>query len=165
MNAQTSRKQLPIVALLTALLALPAGAASSAASSASDSVAASVGSFSGSLIQSSNSSSKGRQVADGDYRIIEIAAEPGRTDSARLTLVAQGVLKEQRALGDDESASFQLIVPRHVLTNAGLAQGATISARQRPYGLEFAEGQPRRSFFLVMHDEWYRELQSTPLSL
>ncbi len=165
MTKRTIEKLLPIAALLTGFIALPAGAASSAASSASDSVATSVGSLSGSLIQSSTSSSKDRQVADGDYRIIEIAAEEGRPDSVRLTLLTNDARAEQQASSSDEAASFQLIVPLEVLHKTGLTEGAMITARQRPYGLEFAEGQPRRAFYLALHDEWYRELQSTPVSL
>ncbi|MEO8279946.1 MAG: hypothetical protein ABI564_09660 [Ideonella sp.] len=156
---------LPIAALLAGF-SMPAGAASSAASSASDSVTASVGSLSGSLVQSSNSSSKGgQQVADGDYRIIEIARDADRPDSVRLKLVATAMPANQLPAGNGEPASFELIVPQQVVFKTGLIEGATINARQRPYGLEFAEGQPRRAFFLALRDEWYRELKSTPVSL
>lgn len=158
-------KSLLPTGVLLACVALPAGAASSAASSASDSVATSVGSLSGSLVQSSNSSSKGQQVADGDYRIIEIARDESRPGMVRLKLVASDAAQPQSPAGTDEPAAFELIISQQVVVKAGLTQGATISAKQRPYGLEFAEGQPRRAFFLALRDEWYRDLQSTPVAL
>lgn len=151
-------KNLLPIAVLAASCAGPAGAASSAASSASDSVAASVGSLSGSLVHSSDSS-KGRTVADGDYRIIEVARDADRPGAARLKLVATAV-----PAGED-AGTFELIVPEPVVAAAGLATGVTIAARQRPYGIEFAQGEPRRAFFLALHDTWYRELTSTPVAL
>lgn len=156
-------KLIPLSVLLGGF-ALPAGAASSAASSASDSVAASVGSLSGSVQQSSNSSSKDRQVTDGDYKIIEVALEDGRPGMVRLTLAALATATPAAA-GAAPTENFYLYLPHQVLIESGLAEGATIGARQRPYGLEFDQGQPRRAFFLALNDAWYRELQTTAVAL
>ena len=166
LSIQNLLQRLALPALLIGC-ALPAGAGSSAASSASDSIAASVGSISGSLVQSSNSSSRDKQVADGDYRIIEVASEDGRPGLVRLTLAAAVLAPPAVSGGEGANAGdlFSLFLPEQLLATTPLAEGATISARQRPYGLEFAAGQPRRAFFLALHDEWYRELQSTPLAL
>ena len=136
--------------------AAPAAAASSAASSASDSVATSVGSISGSIQQSSASSSKTTGVAAGDYKILETAEVAGRPGLLRLTL--------QPADGRADGG-FDLLVPQPVVAQARLAVGATVSARARPYGLEFAQGEPREAFFLVLADAWYRELQTTAVVL
>lgn len=166
LSIQNLLQRLAIPALLVAC-ALPAGAGSSAASSASDSIAASVGSISGSLVQSSNSSSRDKQLADGDYQIIELASEDGRPGLVRLTLAAATLAPPAAPGADAAQASdrFSLYLPEQLLATIPLAEGTMISARQRPYGLEFAAGQPRRAFFLALHDEWYRELQSTPLAL
>lgn len=131
-------------------------AASSAASSASDSVATSVGSFSGSIQQSSASSSKTTGVAAGDYTVIHAAAVADRPGLVRLTL---------QPMAGGTQGGFDLLVPQPVFADSGLAVGGTVSARERPYGLEFAQGEPRQAFFLVLADAWYRELQTTPVAL
>jgi hypothetical protein len=40
-----------------------------------------------------------------------------------------------------------------------------VNARERPYGLEFAHGEPLQAFFLVVHDEGARELRTRPVTL
>jgi hypothetical protein len=134
------------------VMTVPAGAASSAASSASDSVATSVGSLSNSVQASSGSSSK-TGVAQGDYRVIEVAAAPDRPGQVRLRL-------EPLTAGAE---AFALYLPQAVAAEARLAVGDTVAARTRPYGVEFSQGEPRRAFFLALADEWLRELQTTPL--
>ena len=143
--------------LLFCAAALPALAESSAASSASDSASTSVGSLSDSIKGSSNSSSNDK-VAQGDYRLVDVAAAPERPGFARLTLQALQP-------GNAAPARFELWVPQQVLESHPLTAGETIAARQRPYGLEFANGQPRQAFFLVLADDWYRELQTRPVVL
>lgn len=148
-----------VVALLGGVTALPSLAASSASSAVSDSFTTSSGSVSDSFGKSSDSSSKNeKKVTDGDYRIIEMAAVPERPGTARLTL--QAVAAERRA--DDE---FFLYLPLAVVEQTRLAQGDVVSARQRPYGVEFAQATTRQAFFLVLKDEWFRELQTTPVVL
>ena len=46
-----------------------------------------------------------------------------------------------------------------------LAVGATVTARHRPYGLEFSEGATPKPFFLALADDWFAELQSRPVPL
>lgn len=155
----TSARSLVAISVLLGVIALPAAAGpSSAASSASDSVAASVGSLSGSVGTSSNSSSGNPRVAAGDYRLIEVAADAGRPELVRLTLAPT------QAIGGRD-ASFVLTLPREVLARTALAEGATVSVAERPYGLEFAHGRPRLAFYLALHDDWYRELRTTPVVL
>ena len=143
--------------LLGGAAALPAVAASSATSLASESIGASVGSLSGSIQQSSASSSKTNRVADGDYRLIEVAAVADRPGMLRMTLQPVADAKP----GD----GFFLFVPAEVVQQTHLVAGDTVAARQRPYGVEFAQGQPRQAFFLVLADQWLRELQTTPVAL
>ena len=143
--------------LLMAALALPSQAASSAASSVSDSVGTSVGSVSGSLKTSSGSSTKGDGVAAGDYKIIDVAAAPERPDMVRLQLQAQA----------DASAQGELILylPQRALDQSQLALGQQVTARPRAYGVEFSNTQTQQAFYLVLADEWFRELDSKPVLL
>ena len=72
-------KQVLAAALLVGAGSTPALAASSTSSAASDSVGTSVGSISGSIKNSSDSSSQ-TTVAEGEYRIIELATMPEQPD-------------------------------------------------------------------------------------
>jgi hypothetical protein len=62
--------------------------------------------------------------------------------------------------------AFDLVLPRQAAAQGQLAVGQTIAAEHRPYGLAFATiadtGQTS-PFFLVLDEDWYRELQSRPV--
>jgi hypothetical protein len=151
------KPHLVCIALLFEATALPAIAASSTSSAASDSVTTSVGSVSGSIQKSSDSSSKDNKVADGDYRIIDIAFVAERPGTVRMKL---------QAMADRGADSeFFLYLPQEALAQSRLALGGIVIARQRAYGMEFAHGQTRQAFFLVLNDEWYRELNTTAVVL
>jgi hypothetical protein len=136
---------------------LPCLAASSTSSAVSDSFTTSVGSVSGSLRNSSDGSSRNNQAAQGDYKIIDVAAAPDRPATLRITL---------RAVAEPGTDSeFMLDLPQDVADAAALAKGGIVTARQRPYGMEFADGRTRQAFFLVLADDWYRELQTHPVQL
>ncbi|MEP6873039.1 MAG: hypothetical protein ABI887_01620 [Burkholderiales bacterium] len=151
------KASLACLALLLGATAMPALAASSAASSASEGSSTSVGSSSDSVKTSSNGSSKGTNVADGDYRVIEVAAVADRPGFARMTL--------QAVVDRGEDGEFFLYLPQQTVAQSGLAAGQTVAARQRPYGVEFAKGDTRQAFFLVLSDDWYRDLPSHALVL
>jgi hypothetical protein len=138
------------------------GAASSAGSSASSAGSASLGSISDSLRGSSDSSTGQTQVADGNYRVIQIAELAGRPGMLRLTLRA--------ADGPGAGAGeFTLDLPRQALAARGLAAGDAVHARQRPYGIEFAHAadatRAREPFFLVLADDWQREIPPRAIAL
>ena len=133
----------------------PALAASSASSASSDGSSASVGSLSTSVEKSSNSSSKDDKVAEGDYRIIEVAAADQQPGKMRLTLRALN-------LADGE---FILTLPQEAVMQGRLAVGGIVTTRQHAYGLQFAAGAPREAFFLALRDEWYQELQTKVVTL
>lgn len=143
--------------VLLAATAVPVMAGSSAASSASDSASTSVGSFSTSIQTSSDGSSKATDVAEGDYKIIDVAALADQPGTVRMTL---------RAAADrGEDGEFLLYVPQVAVEQGRLAKGRIVTAHQRPYGVEFASGETRQAFFLVLRDDWYRELQSNAVVL
>jgi hypothetical protein len=141
---------LTALALSSAALFAPApalGAASSVASSASQSVGASIGSFSGSLKGSSNSSSPAAEVAAGDYQVVAIALVDDGREHMLLTLRAAATQGE-----------IVLELPRQAVEQGRLAPGGRVMARARPYGVEFASGETREAFFLLLDDDWYAEL-------
>lgn len=134
--------------------ALPAQAASSASSASSEGSSTSVGSSSTSIEKSSNSSSKGDKVAEGDYKVIQVA-EATPAGKLRLTLRAT----------DDSGEEFNLILPQEAATQGKLAVGAVVTAKAHAYGLQFAAADTREPFFLVLRDDWYRELAIRPVTL
>ena len=147
----------PLAALLVLSAALPALAASSASSASSDSVSTSVGGISGSFEKSSDSS-KGDKKTAGDYKVIDVAAAPNRPGITRMTLQAVA-----DASADGE---FYLYVPHAVAQQSGVAAGQTIVARERPYGLEFAhKADSASAFFLLLGDDWLRELNTKVVTL
>jgi|CXWL01.1.fsa_nt_gi hypothetical protein len=151
------KKSILCIAVLYGAAAIPALAGSSTSSAASEGGSASVGSLSTSIQKSSNSSSKGTDVAAGEYKVIEIAAATDRPGTLRITL--QSVAD---ASADGELA---LYLPQAAADRGQLAAGQIVTASQRPYGLEFANGEPRQAFFLVLADDWYRELQTRVVTL
>ena len=165
---------------------------SSTASSASSAGSASVGSVSDSLRSSSQSSAGPRQMADGPYRVIEMAEVAGRPGEVRLTLQAEAPAPSPQAQAEartemqmqaqmqaqlpaqtqtptairaDASAGpqWELRLPRAVAEREGLAPGRLVRAAQQPYGVSFALAEQPRPFFLVLADDWQRELPAHPV--
>ncbi|WP_046112609.1 hypothetical protein [Aquincola tertiaricarbonis] len=148
----------PLAAALVASIAVMASTAraDSVVSSASSAGSASSGSVSDSIQGSSRSSGGDDRVAEGDYRIVAVAAaeRPGRL---RLTLQAEATPGPQ--------GRFQLELPQQAVQPAGLVQGDLVHARHRPYGVQFARVDNRQPFFLVLADTWHGELASRPVPL
>lgn len=138
-------------ALAIAAAATPALAASSA-SSASSTASNSIGSSSDSIQNSSEGSSKPARTAQGDYRITAVAAVDEKPGMLRVTLQAAEA-------GD----SFDLVLPQKAADLGRVAVGEVVHAAPRPYGVEFARADNRQAFFLVLQDEWFRELASNPV--
>ncbi|MEO8384876.1 MAG: hypothetical protein ABI583_06530 [Betaproteobacteria bacterium] len=151
------KKHLACLAILICMTPGQSWAASSAASSASDSIGTSVGSASGSLQTSSGSSSKGLNVADGDYRVVAVDTAQDRPGLVRMKLMALA--------GNSEASELLLYVPQAAFDKGRLTQGGTVAARKRSYGAEFANAETREVFFLVLHDDWYRELRANAVAL
>lgn len=134
--------------------AAPSGA-TSFTSSASSAGSASSGSISDSIGASSNSSSGGDRVAAGEYRVIDIAQAPAKPDTTRLTLrAAAGPARE-----------FTLDVPKRALAERTVNKGELVQVSERVYGFEFAHADTKRSFFLALQDDWYRDLASRKVTI
>ena len=134
--------------------------AESLASSASSAGSASLGSVSDSSAGSSNSSARKPTTAQGDYRVIEVAEVAERPGMLRLQL--------QATARPDAQGDLWLVLPRQVLAQRPLLPGDIVSARPRPYGVEFARADAanaREAFFLVLADDWHRELEPRAVSL
>lgn len=151
---------LPVALAIALAIATPARAESSA-SSASSAGSASVGSLSDSLQGSSRSSSGNTATAQGDYRVVDVAAAPGRPTHWRLTLQAV-------APRDDRLGTFTLDLPAQALGERTLAVGDLVRATPRAYGIEFARtdgADAREPFFLALADEWHRGLETRAVAL
>jgi hypothetical protein len=134
-----------------------ANAGTSSASSTTSLVAESVGSVSNSLRGSSNSSSGGNNLAAGDYKILAVTAAATQPGFVVLTLQALAPHGGQN--------EFELLLAQTVVNRAGLSSGHVITARDRPYGLEFSVAGQSQAFYLVLHDEWYRDLLNHAVTL
>jgi hypothetical protein len=151
---------------LAAVLALCLGAAPALAdstSSASSASFTSLGSSSASIGKSSDSSNSSSRdkVAQGQYAVLEVAELADQPHMLRVRLQPQA--------GDAAAIAraFDLVLPRQAAEQGQLAVGQTIAAEHRPYGLVFVAfsetGGKASPFFLVLEDDWYRELQSRPV--
>ena len=145
-----------VVAASPTLAESLATSASSAASSASSAGSASLRGSSDSINNSSDSSRSNEKVAEGDYRVTAVAPVAEAPDMLRLTLEPHGATAA--------ATGFTLDLPQRALADRPLGPGDIVSAHHRPYGLEFARGATREAFFLVLADEWHRDLQTRVVS-
>lgn len=162
-----------VAACCAAAPALALDLASSTASSASSAGSASVGSVSDSLRSSSQSAAGPRQMAAGDYRVIAMAEVPGRPQELQLTLQAQVLDRPSpqtaphaaptTAGGTPIPAQWELRLPKVLAEREGLATGRLLRATPQPYGVAFALSDQPRPFYLVLADEWQRELPARPV--
>ena len=143
------------LALLTAT-AMSGAHAESLASSASSAGSASSASVSDSVGDSSDSSSRDRKVAAGEYRVVAMAPSAERPQTVRLSL---------EATEPGEARALVLHVPEQALASQPLAVGDRVRASERPYGFEFARAATREAFFLVLYDDWARDMDSHVVAL
>jgi hypothetical protein len=140
-------------ALLAGIVAALPSVADSFASSASSAGSASVGSLSDSLRSSSGKSTD--KVAEGDYRIIEVAQATGREGFTRVAMQSDS----------DAQQRIVLELPQATFAKERLGLGDLVHAQQRTYGTAFARGDTREAFYLVLADDWYGGLAARPVSL
>ena len=158
-----------VAACCTAAPVLALDLASSTASSASSAGSASVGSVSDSLRSSSQSGAGPRQMAAGDYRVIAMTEVPGRPQELRLTLQAQAPdmppAQTMSVTTTDKQVQeqWELRLPKVLAEREGLATGRLLRATPQPYGVAFALSDQPRPFYLVLADEWQRELPARPV--
>ena len=150
-------------AMIAAAAAVPAHA-DSVASSASSAGSASSGSISDSIGGSSNSSTRDRKVAAGDYRVIDVAQAPGKAGTTRLTLRAVAIPAAAGA-GQQFTPEFTLDVPDRALAARRVGAGEMVQVRERVYGYEFACVDNKQPFFLALQDDWYRDLGSRQVTI
>jgi len=146
----------PVALLLSALVTMPALSASSTASSASDSASSAASSGSDSLKKSSNSSSNTTTAAAGDYEVMAVTAAAERPGTLRMTLQA---VADRSVEGE-----YFLYVPQQTAVQSRISAGQIVTARPRPYGVEFAQRDTGEAFFLVLNDDWTADLPSHAVS-
>ena len=150
-------------ALGASLISLMATAASaeSFASSASSAGSKSVGSLSDSLTGSSNSSSGAKKVAEGNYRIEQVAEVAGKPEHLRLHLR----LQPQAAATTEATVTVLLDLPRGAVERQALGVDSVIALRQRAYGMEVAHQATQTAFFLLLADGWRNDLDTRVVTL
>jgi hypothetical protein len=142
------------MALAMAFVAMPVLADSSSVFSTSST---SVGSSSVSIEKSSNSVSSKDKLAQGPYTVVEMTALAQQPDKVRVQLQPAAPLATE---------AIFLVLPREAAERGQLATGQTVTAMHRPYGIALTAGNATDSakpFFLVLDDDWYRELESRPV--
>ncbi len=149
-----------LVALSLGVGAALAAQADSTLSTASSAGSTSVGSVSNSVQVSSNSSSGDKKVADGNYRVHQVAELEGRPGMLRVHLthaMPQGAAP----------VALTLDLPREALGARGLAMGDVVNVRNRAYGLAFARptATAPEVFFLALEDAWRNDLNPRAVSL
>ena len=152
------KKSLATLALLAVAAPFASQAASSAASSVSDSLTQSSGSVSDSLKGSSHSSSPDNKQVKGDYKVTDVAEVAGKPDFVELHLMPA-------TTGANAGIEVYVTMPRVAAEQGHVATGATVTALQRPYGIEFATAQPRTAFFLALADDVARDMKMAPVTL
>jgi hypothetical protein len=141
-----------IFSLLLAGAFLPSlASASTSVISLSDSVSGTVQSVSDSVSRSSNSSSKTLNIAEGDYRVVDIAMVAGQPDKMRLRLQAVAAANEPQ---------LYLFVPKHDYDQAHLNNGQIVTASKRPYGMAFSIARADQPFAVVLENDWQKDLAS-----
>ena len=150
-------KSLATLALLACAAPLTCLAESSVTSVVSDSLSRSSGSISDSITGSSHSSSPDNKQAQGDYKVIDMAAVDGKPDMVELHL--------QAVAANAAVAEMYLRLPRAAADQGHVAKDAIVTALQRPYGIEFAANQPRAAFFLALADDVARDMKMAPVAL
>lgn len=120
-----------------------------------------MGSLSDSLTGSSNSSSADRKVAEGQYRIEQVAEVADKPGHVRLHLQATAT--------PGAAGAVLLDLPRQAVQGQGLQARALIELRQRPYGMEVAHQKtaaaPPAAFFLLLADGWRNDLDTRAVTL
>ncbi len=151
-------------AVIVTAMAATSALAESSASTASSATSSAAGSLSNSLQGSSNSSSKTTTAAAGEYRIEAVTVDADRPGMVRLALQPVLPSDERQPFVSDERQPFVLVLPQRTVAQEGLVRGDTVSARTRPYGIEFARAETRQAFFLVVADAWLQELDPRPVT-
>jgi hypothetical protein len=152
------KKSLATLALLACAAPLSCLAESSVTSVVSDSFSRSSGSISDSITGSSKSSSPDNKQVKGDYKVIDMAEVTARPGMVQLRLQ-----KVAATAGADDDVF--LLLPRAAADQGHVAKDAVVTALQRPYGIEFASGQPHAAFFLALADDYMRDMKMAPVAL
>ena len=161
MSKIIARAVFPALCATFISLLATAARAESFASSASSAGSKSVGSLSDSLTGSSNSSSGEKKVAEGNYRIEQVAEVAGKPDHLRLHLRPH----PQTTATAGAAGAVLLDLPRQAVERQALGVDTVIALRQRAYGMEVAHQATQAAFFLLLADGWRNDLDTRAVTL
>lgn len=139
--------------------------ADSLASSASSAGSASLGSISDSSKGSSKSSTGGTKVAEGDYKVIDVATLAGQPGMLRVKLQAAATPVDLRGAPGSEPGTLWLTLPAQALAHRALLAGDVVNASNKPYGLAFAYADSGHAFFLLLADDWRGDIDAQAVTL
>lgn len=143
-----------LVVALTTLMLSGVAVASTSIMSLSDSLA---GSIEGSSSSVKHSSYSVDLVAEGDYKVVDVAQAQDASGRMRLTL--------QPVASVDDQDDIYLYVQGDQYARVHPRLGDIVSAKMRPYGAAFfmqGKGDP---FVLVFRDGWSDQIQAQPVTL
>jgi len=81
-----------------------------------------------------------------------------RTDRTKADSLATVRLTLTPLVTDASGFEFDLEVPEQAMQEHQMTPGDTIHVARQPFGLEFAHGTSKQSFFLVLAEEWEQNL-------
>ena len=64
---------------------------------------------------------------------------------------------------DDSPGSLARVAT--ALAERGVGKGELVQVSERVYGFDFAHADTKRSFFLALQDDWYRDLASRKVTI
>ena len=96
-------------------------------------------------------------MAAGDYQLIQVAQAVDRPGMVTMKLARLDNLATDREV--------EVTLPEAAFDKGVLNVGSVVAVRERAYGLELANGSTQETFFLVLADEWHRELGIKPVVL
>jgi len=135
---------------MAAVAVLPAVASASVTSSFAISDSASA-----SLEGTSTGSSKVvKTVAEGNYRVTDIAESNDHPDKMKVALQAD------KADGE----AFYLYITRNQFDKANLNKGQVVTAVKRPYGVSFKHVDAVEPFVVVLDETWIKDLRSNDIA-
>ncbi|MDR3409709.1 MAG: hypothetical protein P4L87_01995 [Formivibrio sp.] len=142
--------------IITALFVLPMAICNaSSLGMISVGISGSIKTISEGISDSSKSSSAAVTVAEGDYKVIEVADADGHPNQKRIAL--QSLNQGQQ--------SIYLFMSKEDFKRVDLALGKVVTANPRLYGVAFTKFGGTETFAVVLDDSWLKELDPVPVTI
>lgn len=124
--------------------------------SVSDSIFASVEGISNSVSTVSKSASKATNLAEGDYRVVEVAEMHDEAMRVRLAL---------RPVEEGAGEGVYLYMRSEEFARSNVREGQLVSAKLRPYGVAIFGKGGAEPFALVLNEQMSPQIRPVPVTL